>query len=89
MPPARLRIAGALRQAQSFGGVGGALLAALEDRAFATIPFLCCDASLDAADFYKANGYVEESHRDFVMPRGLVSRVVRMKKQSRRKGSPS
>jgi hypothetical protein len=72
-----------------FGGVGGALLAALEDRAFATIPFLSCDASLNAQDFYKANGYVEESRKDFVMPRGLVSRVVRMKKQSRRNGPPS
>jgi hypothetical protein len=63
-----------------FGGVGRALLAALEDRAFATIPFLVCDASLNAEGFYKANGYLEESRRDFFTQRGLVSRIVCMKK---------
>jgi GNAT superfamily N-acetyltransferase len=62
------------------GGVGRALLAALEQRAFATIPFLACDASLNAEGFYQANGYKEEARRDFVTRGGLVSRVVRMKK---------
>jgi len=64
----------------AIGGTGGALLAALEQRAFPAIPFLVCDASLNAEGFYRANGYTEESRNDFVTRRGLVSRVVRMKK---------
>ena len=71
------------------GGVGRALLATLEQRAFATIPFLACDASLNAEGFYKANGYVEESRNDFVTPSGLISRVVRMKKRHPRNGPSS
>ena len=64
----------------AIGGTGRTLLAALERRAFAAIPFLVCDASLNAEGFYRANGYTEESRNDFVTRRGLVSRVVRMKK---------
>jgi putative acetyltransferase len=64
------------------GNVGRALLAALEKIAFETVPFLVCDASLNAAAFYKANGYIEECRKDHVSrPGGLTSRVVRMRKR--------
>jgi hypothetical protein len=76
-------------KANAIGGTGRALLAALEQRAFATIPFLVCDASLNAEGFYLANGYVEESRSDFVTRHGLVSRVVRMKKLGPRNGPSS
>jgi putative acetyltransferase len=63
------------------GNVGRALLAALEKIAFETVPFLVCDASLNAEAFYKANGYIEECRKDYVSrPGGLASRVVRMRK---------
>ena len=63
------------------GGIGRALLTALEKRAFATVPFLVCDASLNAERFYKVNGYLEECRKDHVAPRsGVISRVVQMKK---------
>ena len=63
------------------GHVGRRLLAALEELAFAAVPFLVCDASLNAEAFYKAHGYVEEYRKDHVSSRGgVVSRVVQMKK---------
>jgi putative acetyltransferase len=63
------------------GKVGYALLAAIEKIAFKTVPFLVCDASLNAADFYKTNGYGEECRKDFVArPGGVMSRVVQMRK---------
>jgi hypothetical protein len=63
------------------GKVGQVLLAALEKLAFETVPFLSCDASLNAENFYKANGYSEECRKDHVSrPGGIVSRVVQMKK---------
>ena len=63
------------------GKVGQVLLAALEQLAFETVPFLGCDASLNAESFYKANGYTEECRKDHVSrPGGVVSRVVQMSK---------
>jgi len=63
------------------GRVGRTLLAALEDIAFAAVPFLGCDASLNAEQFYKSIGYLEECRKDHVSsPGGVVSRVVQMKK---------
>jgi hypothetical protein len=63
------------------GKVGQVLLAALEQLAFETVPFLGCDASLNAERFYKANGYTEECRKDYVSrPGGVVSRVVQMRK---------
>ena len=63
------------------GKVGQVLLAALENLAFETVPFLDCDASLNAESFYKANGYTEEYRKDHVSRSGgIVSRVVQMKK---------
>jgi hypothetical protein len=64
------------------GKVGTVLLAAIEDLAFRTIPFLVCDASLNAEGFYKAHGYIVECRKDQVSSSGhMVSRVVQMKKQ--------
>jgi hypothetical protein len=63
------------------GKVGQVLLAALEQLAFEAVPFLGCDASLNAEGFYKANGYAEECRKDHVSrPGGVVSRVVQMRK---------
>jgi hypothetical protein len=63
------------------GRVGQTLLAELETLVFETTEFLVCDASLNAAGFYAANGYVEECWKDHVsIPDGVVSRVVQMKK---------
>ena len=63
------------------GNIGTALLAAIEALAFKTVPFLVCDASLNAAKFYKANGYIEECRKDYVSsPGGIISRVVQMRK---------
>ena len=63
------------------GEVGRTLLAALENLAFEAVPFLVCDASLNAEKFYKANGYTEECRKDYVSrPSGVVSQVVQMRK---------
>jgi len=63
------------------GKVGQVLLAALEQLAFETVPFLGCDASLNAESFYKAHGYIEECRKDQVSSSGnMISRVVQMKK---------
>ena len=63
------------------GKVGTALLAAIEDLAFQTIPFLVCDASLNAEGFYKVHGYIEECRKDQASSSGdMISRVVQMKK---------
>jgi len=63
------------------GRVGQALLAALETRAFQTLPFLILDASLNAEEFYRANGYVAECPKDRMSSRGgPVSQVVQMRK---------
>jgi hypothetical protein len=68
-------------KSNQIGKVGQLLLAALEQLAFETVPFLGCDASLNAESFYKANGYTEECRKDHVArPGGVVSRVVQMKK---------
>jgi hypothetical protein len=63
------------------GNVGAALLAAIETLAFQTVSSLVCDASLNAEEFYKANGYIEECRKDNISSSGgMVSRVVQMKK---------
>ena len=63
------------------GRLGRALLAALETRAFRTLPFLTLDAALNAEAFYRANGYVAEGRKDHVSGRsGVVSQVVQMRK---------
>jgi hypothetical protein len=63
------------------GKVGTALLAAIEDLAFQAVPFLVCDASLNAESFYKAHGYIEECRKDHVSSSGdMISRVVQMRK---------
>jgi hypothetical protein len=68
-------------KSNQIGKVGQVLLAALEQLAFEAVPFLGCDASLNAEGFYKANGYTEECRKDHVSrPGGVVSRVVQMKK---------
>ena len=63
------------------GNIGAALLAAIEDLAFRVVPFLVCDASLNAEGFYKAHGYIEECRKDHVSSSGrMISRVVQMRK---------
>jgi hypothetical protein len=63
------------------GNVGTALLAAIEALAFQAIPFLVCDASLNAEGFYKAHGYIEECRKDHISSSGgMISRVVQMRK---------
>jgi hypothetical protein len=63
------------------GNIGTALLAAIEDLAFQAVPFLVCDASLNAESFYKAHGYIEECRKDRVSSSGaMISRVVVMRK---------
>ena len=63
------------------GRVGQALLVALEERAFQALPFLTLEASLNAEEFYRANGYVAEGRKDHVPNRGgVVSQVVQMRK---------
>ena len=64
------------------GKVGTALLVVIEDLAFQAVPFLVCDASLNAESFYKAHGYIVECRKDHVSSSGnMVSRVVQMRKQ--------
>jgi hypothetical protein len=63
------------------GNIGTALLAAIEALAFRAVPFLVCDASLNAESFYKAHGYIEECRKDQVSSSGdVISRVVQMRK---------
>jgi Acetyltransferase (GNAT) domain len=63
------------------GNIGTALLAAIEELVFQAVPFLVCDASLNAESFYKEHGYIEESRKDRVSSSGnMISRVVVMKK---------
>jgi Acetyltransferase (GNAT) domain len=64
------------------GNVGTALLAAIEALAFQSVPFLVCDASLNAESFYKAHGYIEECRKDQVSSSGdMISRVIQMRKR--------
>lgn len=64
------------------GEVGRRLLAALENLAFEAVPYLVCDASLNAEKFYRANGYTGECRKDYVSrPSGVVSQVVQMRKR--------
>jgi Acetyltransferase (GNAT) domain len=63
------------------GNIGTALLAAIEALAFRAVPFLVCDASLNAESFYKAHGYIGECRKDRVSSSGdMISRVVQMRK---------
>jgi Acetyltransferase (GNAT) domain len=63
------------------GNIGTALLAAIEALAFQALPFLVCDASLNAESFYKAHGYIEECRKDQISSSGdMISRVVQMRK---------
>ena len=63
------------------GNIGTAPLAAIEELAFQAVPFLVCDASLNAEGFYKTHGYIEECRKDRVSSSGnMVSRVVQMRK---------
>jgi len=67
-------------QPNDIGGIGRKLLAAIEAIAFQSTPFLTCDASLNAEDFYRANGYRAEGRKDYVSPSGVISQVVQMRK---------
>jgi hypothetical protein len=71
------------------GKVGRTLLGAIENLAFETAPFLVCEASLNAEDFYRANGYAAEDRRDHVNSSGVISRVVLMKKHRPNAGPES
>ena len=63
------------------GKVGTALLAAIEALAFQAVPYLVCEASLNAEGFYKAHGYIEECRKDQVSSSGdMISRMVQMRK---------
>ena len=62
------------------GGIGHALLLEIESLAFQTVPYLVCEASLNAEGFYRANGYAGEGRQDRLSRRGVISRVVWMKK---------
>lgn len=62
------------------GGIGRALLGEIEHLAFQAVPYLVCEASLNAESFYKANGYAEEGRTDHVSSSGVISPVVQMKK---------
>jgi hypothetical protein len=55
------------------GGVGRALLAEIERRAFALAEQLVCDASLNAEEFYKAIRYQAEAPIRHVLRRGAAN----------------
>ena len=64
------------------GKIGCALLTELENRSFPIAESLLCDVSLNAASFYKANGYTEECRTDDrVIGSGNIDTSIRMKKQ--------
>ena len=56
------------------------LLSEIEKLAFQAVPYLVCEASLNAEGFYKANGYVRQGWKDSVSRSRVISRVVWMKK---------
>jgi ribosomal protein S18 acetylase RimI-like enzyme len=64
----------------SIGGVGRALLSELEYHAFKTVEYLACDASLNAAHFYKEHGYSEEGKVEHALRAGGAVTCVRMRK---------
>jgi len=64
----------------SIGRVGRALLSELEKLAFRTAEALTCDASLNAAGFYRANGYSELGETEHVLKSGASVRCMRMRK---------
>jgi len=64
------------------GGVGSALLAELEARAFAICPALACDASLNAVPFYRSHGYVEQAALEHTLSSGARVACVRMVKNA-------
>jgi GNAT superfamily N-acetyltransferase len=63
------------------GGVGRALLAEIEGRAFALTDRLACDASLNAEEFYKANGYQAEALIRHDILSGTAVPCIRMSKR--------
>lgn len=63
------------------GKVGRALLAKIERLAFARADRLACDASLNAEEFYKANGYCAECGTDHVLASGIAVACVRISKR--------
>jgi Acetyltransferase (GNAT) domain len=63
------------------GGVGRALLAEIEGRAFALADQLACDASLNSEEFYKANGHQAEAPIRHVLRRGTAIPCIRMSKR--------
>jgi hypothetical protein len=64
----------------AIGRVGCALLSELEKHAFRAAEVLTCDASLNAAGFYGANGYTEQGRTDHVLSSGASVPCIRMKK---------
>jgi putative acetyltransferase len=64
----------------SIGGVGCALLRELEKHVFETVEYLTCDASLNAAKFYKQSGYSDEGAAKHVLRSGGTVSCVRMRK---------
>ena len=48
------------------GGIGPCCFRKSKSSAFQAVPYLVCEASLNAEGFYKANGYAEEGRQDRV-----------------------
>ena len=81
--PARGELRALYVKANGIGRVGTALLFELEKRAFTETGSLTCDASLNAAPFYAAHGYVEEARTEHLLSAGIALPCVRMKKVRR------
>jgi L-amino acid N-acyltransferase YncA len=79
--PARNQLRALYVKPNAVGRVGSALLRELETLAFQTAEFLSCDASLNAAEFYRAHGYTEQGVAEHVLSSGAVIPCIRMKKR--------
>jgi len=78
--PSRRELRSLYVKPNPIGRVGSALLHELEMQAFRACDRLTCDASLNAADFYRAHGYREEACVEHVLSSGVRIPCLRMSK---------
>lgn len=78
--PSEQRLRALYVKPNAIGRVGSRLLAALEERAFATAEFLACDASLNAVRFYEVHGYTAIGAVEHVLSSGVSVPCLRMRK---------
>ena len=78
--PSRQELRSLYVRPNSIGRVGSALLSQLERQAFEIAGVLICDASLNAAGFYRVHGYIEQGAVEHLLSSGVRVPCLRMQK---------